>query len=339
MSLQQQEQNEEAVRKEQDGMLLGVKGLKKYFPIKKGLLRKTIGQVRAVDDVSFFIKKGETFGLVGESGCGKSTTGRTIMRLYEPTEGTILFNGEDLSTKTEREMLPFRRDIQMVFQDPYSSLNPRKTVESILKEPLSLHNTHPRNERQGYIESLMERVGLNPSYVNRYPHEFSGGQRQRIGIARALALNPKLIIGDEPVSALDVSVQSQVLNLMKDLQDEFELTYLFIAHDLGVVKHISDRIGVMYLGKMMEVASEKNLYRNPLHPYTQALLSAVPRSHPSEIKRERIILKGEIPNPASPPAGCVFHTRCPQAMEECKGKVPSFKEVKNDHFVACHLYE
>lgn len=320
-------------------ILLKITGLKKHFPIKKGFLQRTVGQIKAVDDVSFSIKKGETFGLVGESGCGKSTTGRTIMRLYEPTEGQIIFDGRDITALSEREMLPFRRDIQMVFQDPFSSLNPRKTVGAILKEPLSVHGLYKGVERQEFVEKLMDKVGLNPDYMNRYPHEFSGGQRQRIGIARALTLNPKLIIGDEPVSALDVSVQSQVLNLMKDLQDEFSLTYLFIAHDLGVVKHISDRIGVMYLGKMMEVANKKELYADPLHPYTQALLSAVPKSHPSEKKRERIILKGEIPNPSNPPTGCVFHTRCPKAMEECKVVDPEFREVRPDRYVACHLYK
>lgn len=338
MSTQLTDRPNTGVAKEND-ILLEVNGLKKHFPIKKGMFQRTVGHVKAVDDISFFVKKGETFGLVGESGCGKSTTGRTLMRLYEPTDGQIIFDGKDISTMKERELHPFRKDIQMVFQDPFSSLNPRKTVQTILREPLSVHGMYKGKARQEYIEDLMEKVGLNPAYANRYPHEFSGGQRQRIGIARALALNPKLIIGDEPVSALDVSVQSQVLNLFKDLQDEFGLTYLFIAHDLGVVKHISDRIGVMYLGKMMEVASKKDLYADPLHPYTQALLSAVPRSHPTEVKRERIILTGEIPSPSNPPTGCVFHTRCPMAMEECKQVEPAYKEVKKDHFVACHLYK
>ncbi|MFC0559264.1 ABC transporter ATP-binding protein [Halalkalibacter alkalisediminis] len=319
-------------------VLLEINGLKKYFPIKKGFFQRTVGNVKAVDGITFSIKKGETFGLVGESGCGKSSAGRTIMRLYEPTEGEIIFDGKDISKLKERELLPYRRDIQMVFQDPFSSLNPRKTVGAILKEPLSVHGLHKGKERQEFIEQLMEKVGLNPSYANRYPHEFSGGQRQRIGIARALALNPKLIIGDEPVSALDVSVQSQVLNLMKDLQEEFGLTYLFIAHDLGVVKHISDRIGVMYLGNMMEVASKKDLYHEPLHPYSQALMSAVPKSHPSEKKPDRIILKGDIPNPSNPPSGCVFHTRCPKAMDHCKVNIPAFREVRKDRYVACHLY-
>ncbi|MDV2684308.1 dipeptide ABC transporter ATP-binding protein [Alkalihalophilus lindianensis] len=338
MSTQLTDRKDVGATKDND-ILLEVNGLKKHFPIKKGMFQRTVGQVKAVDDISFFVRKGETFGLVGESGCGKSTTGRTLMRLYEPTDGQIIFDGKDISTMKERELHPFRKDIQMVFQDPFSSLNPRKTVQTILSEPLSVHGMYKGKARQEYVEDLMEKVGLNPDYANRYPHEFSGGQRQRIGIARALTLNPKLIIGDEPVSALDVSVQSQVLNLFKDLQEEFGLTYLFIAHDLGVVKHISDRIGVMYLGKMMEVAGKKDLYVDPLHPYTQALLSAVPRSHPTEVKRERVILTGEIPSPSNPPTGCVFHTRCPMAMDECKQVAPEYKEVKKDHFVACHLYK
>lgn len=320
-------------------ILLEVKGLKKYFPVKSGILQRTVGHVKAVDDVSFFIKKGETFGLVGESGCGKSTTGRAIIRLYEPTDGEIIFEGENIANLPDKSLRPYRKDIQMVFQDPYSSLNPRKTVGTILEEPFRVHNLYSRKERKERVEHLLDKVGLNPSLRDRYPHEFSGGQRQRIGIARALTLNPKLIIGDEPVSALDVSIQSQVLNIMDDLQKEFDLTYLFIAHDLAVVKHISDRIGVMYLGRMMEVTEKQTLYRNPLHPYTQALLSAIPKSHPSEIKRERIILKGDVPSPANPPTGCVFHTRCPQAMDHCKQVMPLLKELEPGHFVACHLYE
>lgn len=320
-------------------ILLEVNGLKKYFPVKSGILQKTVGHVKAVDDVSFFIKKGETFGLVGESGCGKSTAGRSIIRLYEPTDGQILFDGEDISYLKEKQLKPYRKDIQMVFQDPFSSLNPRKTVGTILEEPFRVHNLYTKAERKERVEHLLDRVGLMPQLRDRYPHEFSGGQRQRIGIARALTLNPKLIIGDEPVSALDVSIQSQVLNIMNDLQEEFGLTYLFIAHDLSVVKHISDRIGVMYLGRMMEVTDKRTLYKNPMHPYTQALLSAIPKSHPSEVKRERIILKGDVPSPSNPPKGCVFHTRCPQAMDHCKEIVPTLKELEPGHFVACHLYE
>ncbi|MDQ0257804.1 peptide/nickel transport system ATP-binding protein/oligopeptide transport system ATP-binding protein [Evansella vedderi] len=331
-------QEKNSITQDKSDVLLEVEGLKKYFPVKAGLLQKTVGHIKAVDDVSFAIKKGETFGLVGESGCGKSTTGRTLIRLYEPTDGKILFEGKDISGLNEKQLKPYRKDIQMVFQDPYSSLNPRKTVGTILEEPFRVHKLYSKAERKERVEHLLEKVGLNPDLRNRYPHEFSGGQRQRIGIARALTLNPKLIIGDEPVSALDVSIQSQVLNIMDDLQKDFGLTYLFIAHDLGVVKHISDRIGVMYLGRMMEVAPKRELYSNPLHPYTQALLSAVPKSHPSEVKKERIILKGDVPSPSNPPTGCVFHTRCPKAMDHCKVEVPKLQELEPGHFVACHLY-
>ena len=318
--------------------LLEVKNLKKYFAVKSGVLQRTVGTIKAVDDVSFSIYPGETLGLVGESGCGKSTTGRTIIRLYEPTEGQIIFDGEDVSQQSERHLAHFRRNMQMVFQDPFSSLNPRKTVGTLLAEPFSVHGLF-RGERQHRVDALMETVGLNPALKNRYPHEFSGGQRQRISIARALALRPKLIIGDEPVSALDVSIQSQVLNLMADLQDEFELTYLFIAHDLAVVKHISDRIGVMYLGNLVELTNKANLYREPLHPYTQALLSAVPKSHPNESRPDRVFLQGEIPSPANPPTGCVFNTRCPKAMDHCRQAKPTLIEHKPDHWIACHLYD
>ncbi|EZH66110.1 hypothetical protein DH09_09220 [Bacillaceae bacterium JMAK1] len=322
-----------------DEKILEIKNLKKYFPVKSGILQRTKGHVKAVDGINFFIRRGETFGLVGESGCGKSTAGRTITRLYDPTEGTIVFDGEDITKKKERHLFNLRRDLQMVYQDPYSSLNPRKTVGSTLIEPLKVHHIGSNlKERKEIAQSIMQRVGLNPSFINRYPHEFSGGQRQRIGIARALVLQPKLIVGDEPVSALDVSVQSQVLNLLDDLQDEFNLTYLFIAHDLSVVKHFSDRIGVMYLGNMAEVANKKDLYHEPLHPYTQALLSAVPKSHPREVKKDRIILKGDIPSPANPPSGCVFHTRCPYVMDVCKQVKPVMEEIRPDHFVACHLH-
>ncbi len=321
--------------------ILEVRGLKKYFPIKAGLLQRHVGDVKAVDDLNFYIKKGETLGLVGESGCGKSTTGRTIIRLYEPTEGNIIFKGRDIATMSEGELRKtVRKDIQMVFQDPFATLNPRKTLRSILKEPYNTHNMFTKKEREEKVQELLAKVGLDPSFINRYPHEFSGGQRQRIGIARALALNPEMIIADEAVSALDVSIQAQIINLMQDLQREMGLSYIFISHDLSVVRHISDRVGVMYLGRMMELATKKDLYDEPLHPYTQALLSAVPSTRrKGQVKRERIVLKGELPSPANPPTGCVFHTRCPAAMDVCKQIIPQFKEVKPDHFVACHLYE
>ncbi|SDJ25758.1 ABC transporter ATP-binding protein [Natribacillus halophilus] len=320
--------------------ILEMQELKKHFPVKTGVLQRTTGHVKAVDGIDIAVKKGESFGLVGESGCGKSTAGRTAMRLYEPTEGQITFDGEDISRKKEKDLFNLRREMQMIFQDPFSSLNPRKTVGSMLAEPLKVHGLYKnQNERKEKIQEVMGRVGLNPSFTNRYPHEFSGGQRQRIGIARALVLEPKMIIADEPVSALDVSIQSQVLNLLDDLQDEFNLTYLFIAHDLSVVKHFSDRIGVMYLGHMAEIADKTDLYDDPLHPYTQALLSAVPRSHPRERTRERITLTGELPSPANPPSGCVFHTRCPHVMDVCKEIVPQMREVKPNQYVACHLYE
>ncbi|MFB4161483.1 ABC transporter ATP-binding protein [Geomicrobium sp. JSM 1781026] len=323
-----------------DDKILEIKNLKKHFPVKAGVLQRTKGQIKAVDGIDFYIRKGESFGLVGESGCGKSTAGRTITRLYEPTDGTIMFDGNDITKSKERNLFSLRRDMQMVFQDPFSSLNPRKTVGATLIEPMKVHGIQSNTKaRREFAQSIMERVGLNPSFINRYPHEFSGGQRQRIGIARALILNPKLIVGDEPVSALDVSIQSQVLNLLNDLQDEFDLTYLFIAHDLSVVKHFSDRIGVMYLGNMAEVAEKNDLYNEPLHPYTQALLSAVPRSHPREQTRERIILKGDIPSPANPPSGCVFHTRCPYVMDHCREVKPEMKEIRPKHYVACHLHE
>ncbi|MGY3717568.1 ABC transporter ATP-binding protein [Sutcliffiella cohnii] len=322
--------------------LLEVRGLKKHFPIKAGLLQRTVGNVKAVDDINLFVKKGETLGLVGESGCGKSTTGRTIIRLYEPTAGNIFFKGRDIAQMSEGELrATVRRDIQMVFQDPFATLNPRKTLRAILKEPYNTHKLFTPKERDEKVENLLETVGLDPTYISRYPHEFSGGQRQRIGIARALALNPDLIIADEAVSALDVSIQAQIINLMQDLQREMGMAYIFISHDLSVVRHISDRVGVMYLGKMMELANKHDLYNDPLHPYTQALLSAVPtpRRKGQTVKRERIVLKGELPSPANPPKGCVFHTRCPAAMDACREIMPQFKEVKPDHFVACHLYE
>jgi oligopeptide/dipeptide ABC transporter ATP-binding protein len=320
--------------------LLELQDLKKHFPIKAGLFQKTVGHIKAVDGINLKVNKGETLGIVGESGCGKSTVGRTIIRLYEPTNGKIIFNGKDISHLSESDLRrDVRKNIQMIFQDPFASLNPRKTLRSIIREPLDTHQLYKSKERDIHVESLLEKVGLNASFINRYPHEFSGGQRQRIGIARTLALNPELIIADEAVSALDVSIQAQIINLMEDLQEEFGLTYIFISHDLSVVRHISDRVGVMYLGKMMELAAKKDLYSEPLHPYTQALLSAVPVPRKKGVmKRERIILKGELPSPSNPPKGCVFHTRCPAAFDLCRQVDPEFKEVKNNHFVACHLY-
>ena len=318
--------------------LLKVEGLKKYFPVKNGLFGKTTGHVKAVDDVSFYVNEGETLGIVGESGCGKSTTGRMLMRLLEPTEGKVTFDGQELTTLSPQEMRKARREIQMVFQDPYASLNPRHTVEKILMEPLIVHNIGDTKSRKKMVKDFLEIVGLSSYHAKRYPHQFSGGQRQRIGIARALMTNPKLIIADEPVSALDVSIQAQVLNLMQKLQRELKLTYIFIAHDLGVVRHISDRVGVMYLGKMVELASSENLYADPLHPYTKALLSAVPVPDPN-FTREEILLEGDIPSPSNPPSGCTFHTRCPFAMDTCKQVVPQLEEIKPGHYVACHLYD
>ncbi|SFX42377.1 oligopeptide transport system ATP-binding protein [Thermoactinomyces sp. DSM 45891] len=318
--------------------LLEVKKLSKYFPIKGGLFKRKVGDVKAVDQVSFYVKKGETFGLVGESGCGKSTTGRTLLRLMEPTDGQILFNGVDLTTLKGESLRKARRDLQMVFQDPYASLNPQMTVEQLIEEPLNIHNIGEKKDRQDRVLQIMDTVGLNKSFGGRYPHEFSGGQRQRIGIARALALQPKLIVADEPVSALDVSIQSQVVNLMEDLQQEFGLAYVFIAHDLSVVRHISDRVGVMYLGRMAEIAPKEELYTQPAHPYTQALLSAVPIPNP-RLKRERIILEGDVPSPANPPQGCAFHPRCPKAFDRCKVERPEMMHLGSEHYVACHLYD
>lgn len=317
--------------------LLKVENLKKYFPVKKGMFSKTVGHVKAVDDVSFFVNEGETLGIVGESGCGKSTTGRVLMRLLEPTDGSIEFDGKNLASLSQEEMRKTRRDIQMVFQDPYASLNPRHTIGKILEEPLIVHGMSDPKARKKKVHEFLEIVGLNAYHAKRYPHQFSGGQRQRIGIARALMTNPKLIIADEPVSALDVSIQAQVLNLMQDLQKEFNLTYIFIAHDLGVVRHISDRVAVMYLGKMVEVADSEQLYEKPLHPYTQALLSAVPVPDP-DFQKEQIIIEGDIPNPADPPTGCTFHTRCPFKMDICTKVTPQLTEQNTGHSVACHLY-
>jgi oligopeptide transport system ATP-binding protein len=323
-----------------NGALLEVRNLVMHFPLTQGIIfQRKVGAVQAVDGVSFTVRRGETLGLVGESGCGKSTTGRAILQLYKPTAGEVIFNGADLTTLSPGEMRKQRRHLQMIFQDPYASLNPRMTVGSIISEPMQIHNLVPKEQRLQRVQELLETVGLNPYFANRYPHEFSGGQRQRIGIARALAANPQFIVADEPVSALDVSIQAQIINLLEDLQDQFNLTYLFIAHDLSVVRHISDRVAVMYLGKIVELANRDRLYTEPLHPYTKALLSAVPIPDPKvEKQRERIILTGDVPSPINPPSGCHFHTRCPYVMEVCRRIEPRFAESGKGHFVACHLY-
>jgi len=317
--------------------LVEVRHVKKYFPIKRGLFNRTIGNVRAVDNVSFDILKGETLGLVGESGCGKSTLGRVILRLQEPTEGHVLFEGKNLTTMSGRELRQMRREMQIIFQDPFGSLNPRFTVGDIIGEPLKVHRLANKKERDERVAELMRMVGLDPSWRNRFPHEFSGGQRQRVGIARAISLNPKFIVADEAVSALDVSVQSQVINLLSDLQDQLGLTYLFIAHGLNVVRHISDRVGVMYLGKLVELAETDELFGHPAHPYSAALLSAIPRPNPRR-KRERIVLTGEVPSPANPPSGCRFHTRCPYAQDICRQEEPPMQEVAPGHWAACHFH-
>lgn len=317
-------------------ILLDVRDLKTHFPIKNGLFSKVTGYVKAVDGVSFTLHKGETLGLVGESGCGKTTTGKSILRLNEYATGEVLFEGVDIMKLPREEMRKMRRQMQLIFQDPYSSLNPRLSVGQIVGEALEVHNIAHGAEKEARVQHLLEVVGLSPYHARRYPHEFSGGQRQRIGIARALALNPKLIVCDEPVSALDVSIQSQILNLLDELQNEFNLTYLFIAHGLAVVKHISDRVGVMYLGKMVELCDSDELYENPLHPYTQALMSAIPMPDPT-MKRHRIILEGDVPSPVNPPKGCRFHTRCIKAFEPCNQIEPEWKDMGNGHMVACHL--
>ncbi len=316
--------------------LLEVENLKKYFPVKKGIFSRTVGHVRAVDGVSFTLNRGETLGLVGESGCGKTTVGRSILRLIEPTDGRITFNGKNLLELDREALRNTRASLQIIFQDPFSSLDPRMSVSQIIAEPIRNHLQLSKSEIQDRVAYLMERVGLHPEQRNRYPHEFSGGQRQRIGIARALALNPLVIICDEPVSALDVSIQAQVINLLAQLQEQMNLSYLFIAHDLSVVEHISNRVAVMYLGRIVELTTDKELYENPLHPYSRALLSAVPIPDP-EIRKQKILLQGDVPSPVNPPEGCTFHTRCPEREEICSQKIPVFKNMGHAHWVACHL--
>lgn len=321
--------------------LLDVRKLKMYFPVRRGLLiERTVGHVHAVDDISFQVKKGETLGLVGESGCGKSTTGRAIVRLYNPTGGEVYFKGVDLARLSGNQLRHARREMQMIFQDPFASLDPRMTVGGIISEPLEIHNLATRKEREEKVREMLRIVGLNPYFANRYPHEFSGGQRQRIGVARALVLEPEFVVCDEPISALDVSIQAQLINLLEDLQEQYNLTYLFIAHDLAVVRHISDRVAVMYLGKLVEVADRNELYEIPLHPYTRALLSAVPVPDPVvEKRRSRIILHGDVPSPVNPPSGCRFHTRCPFARADCSESEPPLEEVRPGHWVACFYWK
>jgi oligopeptide/dipeptide ABC transporter ATP-binding protein len=319
--------------------LLEVTDLKKHFPIYKGVFSKVAGHVYAVDGVSFTIGRGETLGLVGESGCGKSTVGRTLLRLLDPTGGSVKIGGEDITHLEGDKLLPYRRRMQMIYQDPYASLNPRMTAGEIVGEPMVVHNVGTAQERREKVASLFDRVGLRPESAGRYPHEFSGGQRQRIGIARALALNPDLIVGDEPVSALDVSIQAQIINLLMDLQDEFQLSYLFVAHDLAVVEHISHRVAVMYLGRIVEMTDRKSLFEMPLHPYTEALLSAVPIPKASARSRKRVILTGDVPSPINPPSGCHFHARCPYAMARCRTEPPKLREVVPGHVAACHLHD
>ena len=323
-----------------EDIILEVKNLKMHFPVGSGFLsRKPVGYVKAVDDVSFTVKRGETLGLVGESGCGKTTTGRCILQLYKATAGQVIFDGQDLTSMNSKTMRGMRREMQVIFQDPYSSLNPRMTAGNIIGEPLIVHGlVANKTEYRNKVAELLTNVGLNPYMADRFPHEFSGGQRQRIGVARALSVSPKFIVADEPVSALDVSIQAQIINLLEDLQEQFNLTYLFIAHDLSVVRHISDRVGVMYLGHLVEMAERNEIYRNPIHPYTKALLSAVPIPDPVlDAQRERVLLTGEVPSPLNPPSGCVFHPRCPVADDTCSQILPELREVETDHYSACIL--
>lgn len=323
---------------EKDGNLIEIRGMVKYFPVLAGLLRRKVADVKAIDGINFYIKKGETLGLVGESGCGKTTTGRCILQLNKPTSGEVLFKGKDLTKMDSKSIRITRRDMQIIFQDPYATLDPRMTAGDIVCEPLVIHKLVKRNEYKDKVAELLQMVELEPRMAPRYPHEFSGGQRQRIGIARAFALNPEFIVCDEPVSALDVSIQAQIIKLLEKLKEELDLTYLFIAHDLSVVRYISDRVAVMYLGKLVEVTRSVELYDNPLHPYTQALLSAVPVPDPKiDRERKRIILYGDVPSPINPPSGCNFHPRCRQAKDECREKTPELKDVGNEHLVACHL--
>ena len=319
-------------------ILLEVNNLKMYFPVTSGIIfQRKVADIKAVDDMSFFVRRGETLGLVGESGCGKTTTGRCILQLYKPTAGQIRFEGQELTTLSGRRMRAMRREMQVIFQDPYSSLNPRMTAGSIIGEPLTVHGlVSQKGEYRDRVADLLQNVGLNPYMADRFPHEFSGGQRQRIGVARALSVSPKFIVADEPVSALDVSIQAQIINLLEELQEQFSLTYLFIAHDLSVVRHISDRVGVMYLGHLVELADRNDIYVNPIHPYTKALLSAVPIPDPViDAQRERILLTGEVPSPLNPPSGCVFHTRCPIAIDQCREVIPELREVEPNHWSAC----
>ncbi|MEE3167583.1 MAG: dipeptide ABC transporter ATP-binding protein [Chloroflexota bacterium] len=323
-----------------EDIILEVKNLKMYFPVGSGFLsRKPVGYVKAVDDVNFTVRRGETLGLVGESGCGKTTTGRCILQLYKPTAGQVIFDGQDLTSMNTKTMRGMRREMQVIFQDPYSSLNPRMTAGNIIGEPLIVHGlVANKTEYRDKVADLLTNVGLNPYMADRFPHEFSGGQRQRIGVARALSVSPKFIVADEPVSALDVSIQAQIINLLEDLQEQFNLTYLFIAHDLSVVRHISDRVGVMYLGHLVEMAERNEIYRNPIHPYTKALLSAVPIPDPVlDAQRERVLLTGEVPSPLNPPSGCVFHPRCPVANDTCSQILPDLREVETNHYSACML--